>query len=59
MHRVQVLLREDQKAALTSVAARTGRTQSDLTREGVDLLIEKAERADVDWRQVTRAVAGL
>ncbi|GIX28525.1 MAG: hypothetical protein KatS3mg123_2406 [Burkholderiales bacterium] len=52
-------LREDQKAALKSIAARTGQKQSDLIRKGVDLLIDRAQRQDVDWREATRAVAGM
>lgn len=59
MRKIQVFLREDQKAALKSNAARTGRKQSDLIRNGVDLLIEGAQRQDVDWREATRAAAGL
>jgi len=59
MQKVQVFLREDQKAALASIAARTGRKQSDLIRKGIDLLIDRAEREDVDWREATRAAAGI
>jgi hypothetical protein len=59
MQKIQVFLREDQKAALKSIAARTGQKQSDLIRKGVDLLIDRAQREDVDWREATRAVAGM
>ncbi|MBL26692.1 MAG: hypothetical protein CMM50_03960 [Rhodospirillaceae bacterium] len=59
MEKVQVFLRGDQKAALKAIGARTGQRQSDLIREGVDLLIERSEQQDADWREVTRAVAGL
>lgn len=59
MQKTQIFLREDQKAALKSIAARTGQRQSDLIRKGVDLLIDRTEREDVDWREATRAVAGL
>ena len=58
MQKIQVFLREDQKAALKSIAARTGQKQSDLIRKSVDLLIDRARRQDVDWREATRAVAG-
>jgi hypothetical protein len=59
MRKVQVFLREDQKAALKVMAARTGKRQSDLIRKGVDLLIDEAHSENADWRQVTRDVAGI
>lgn len=59
MQKIQVFLREDQKAALKSISARTARKQSDLIRKGVDLLIDQAKREDVDWRVATRAAAGI
>ena len=59
MRKVQVFLREDQKAALRSISARTRQKQSDLIRNGVDLLIARAEREEVDWREATRAAAGM
>ena len=59
MHKIQVFLREDQKAALKSIAARTRQRQSELIRKGVDLLIDRAEGEDVDWREATRAAAGM
>lgn len=59
MQKIQVFLREDQKAALKSLSSRTGVRQSDLVRQGVDLLLEGASRRTTDWREATRAVAGL
>lgn len=59
MQKIQVFLREDQKAALKSISVRTAQTQSDLIRKGVDLLIERATHEDVDWRAATRAAAGI
>jgi hypothetical protein len=59
MQKVQVFLREDQKVALKSISARTGQKQSDLIRTGVDLLIDRAEREEADWREATRAAAGM
>jgi hypothetical protein len=59
MRKVQVFLREDQKAALKSIAARTRQRQSDLIRKGVDILIDRAQLEDVDWREATRAAAGM
>jgi len=58
VRKIQVYLREDQKAALKSLSARTGARQSDLVRRGVDLLLEGAAR-EIDWRKATRAVAGI
>lgn len=59
MRKIQVFLREDQKAALKSISVRTGRKQSDLIRNGVDLLIDTMKREDADWREATRSAAGL
>lgn len=59
MEKVQVFLREDQKAALRALAARSGRRQSELIRRGVDMVLEQAEREKADWRDTVRAVAGI
>ena len=59
MRKIQVFLREDQKTALKSLSARTGVRQSDLVRQGVDLLLEGASQRTTDWREATRAAAGL
>jgi len=59
VQKIQVFLRADQKAALKSLSARTGVRQSDLVRRGVDLVLEAATDQSVDWRQATRAAAGL
>lgn len=59
MQKIQVFLREDQKAALKALSARTGTRQSDLVRQGVDLLLRTAAEQNEDWRKVTCAVAGL
>ena len=59
MQKIQVFLREDQKAALKSLSARTGLRQSDLVRQGVDLLLENAARRATDWREATRMAAGI
>lgn len=59
MQKIQVFLRQDQKSALKSLARRLGLRQSDLVRRGVDLLIDKAGQEQADWRDATRAVAGL
>jgi hypothetical protein len=59
VQKIQVFLREDQKTALKSLSARTGVRQSDLVRQGVDLLLEGASRRTTDWREATRTAAGL
>jgi hypothetical protein len=59
VRKIQVFLREDQKAALKSLSARTGVRQSDLVRQGVDLLLEGAARRGSNWREATRMVAGV
>lgn len=59
MRKVQVFLRDDQKAALKRLAARTGRRQSDLVRAGVDLVLESDRLETAGWREATRAAAGL
>jgi hypothetical protein len=58
MRKVQVRLRDDQSAALRSIAARTGQRPSDLIRKGVDLLIETATTDDDAWREGLLSVAG-
>ncbi len=59
MEKIQVFLRQDQKAALKSLARRLGLRQSDLVRRGVDLLIDNTAQGDADWRAATRAASGL
>lgn len=59
MRKVQVFLRDDQKAALNRLAARTGRRQSDLIRSGVDLVLESDAQENASWREATYAAAGL
>jgi hypothetical protein len=59
MQKIQVFLREDQKTALRSIARRTGHKQSDLIRKSVDLLIDRIKGENADWRESTRAAAGL
>lgn len=59
MQKIQVFIRDDQKAALKSLSARTGMRQSDLVRRGVDLLLQGAAARKTDWRESVRAAAGL
>ena len=59
MEKIQVFLRADQKAALKALSRRTGLRQAALVRRGVDLVLEAATDQAMDWREATRAVAGL
>ena len=59
LQKIQVFLRDDQMAALESLTMRTGARQSELVRRAVDLLLEEGTRKDPDWREATRAVAGV
>ena len=59
MRKTQVFLRNDQKQRLAALARQSGRSQSELIRGGVHLILAKAEAETVDWHAVTREVAGL
>lgn len=59
MQKIQVFLTRAQKAALEGLARRTGKSQSELIREGVDEVIGKAANENADWRAATEAIAGI
>lgn len=60
MRKAQVFLREDQIAALKKVARETGRKQSEVIREGVDLAIKAANDAKAqDWKAAMLSAAGI
>ena len=59
MQKAQVFLRDDQKAKLKEIAARTGKKQSALIREGVDRVIEENAEPEADWRDAWRNAAGI
>lgn len=59
MQKVQVFLREDQKAALKAISVQTGQKQSDLIRRSVDLLIDKANAEQTDWRDAVLQATGI
>ena len=59
MERAQVFLRDDQKKSLRSIAASTGRKQSDLIRSGVDLIIENEQKKADDWKLALLGVRGI
>ncbi|QLH38884.1 MAG: ribbon-helix-helix domain-containing protein [Defluviicoccus sp.] len=57
MQRTQVYLRDEQNAGLKRLAQRTGRGQSALIREAIDLLLRR-EVAE-DWREAFRGASGM
>jgi hypothetical protein len=60
MRKAQVFLREDQIVALRQVAKDTGRKQSEVIREGVDLAIRAANDAkSQDWKAAWICAAGI
>jgi predicted DNA-binding protein len=59
MQKIQVFLTRAQKAALEALSRRTGRSQSELIREGIDDVIGKAANENADWRTATQAIAGI
>ncbi|TXH62094.1 MAG: ribbon-helix-helix domain-containing protein [Thiothrix sp.] len=59
MQRVQVFLHEDQYAALKKIAHFSGIAQSDLIRQGVDLIIKNKASQQQSWKQVARQIAGV
>jgi hypothetical protein len=59
MIKMQVFLREDQKSALKTMSARTGRRESEIVRQGVDLMLEKDRQKADDWKKALLAAAGM
>lgn len=59
MQKAQVFLREDQKAELKALAARTGTRQSELIRRGVDMVIEASKKEQADWKLAWAQAGGM
>lgn len=67
MRKAQILLRDDQTAALQQVSYRTGRTRSELIRHGVDLALaetdivgrEASHCDNASWKTAWLNAAGL
>lgn len=59
MDKAHVFLRDDQRSALKDIAKRTGAKQSELIRQGVDLVIEAAESKDADRRVALLNIFGI
>jgi len=59
MQKIQVFLREDQKAALKALSVRSGQKQSDLIRRSIDKFLEEGAQEEKNWRQAVQHIAGL
>ena len=57
MERTQVYLTQQQRFELTKLAARTGKRQSELIREAIDVLVAAAESSN--WKSDMMASNGL
>lgn len=57
MQKTQVFIRDDQKKELSRLARITGRKQSTLIREGIDLYLEKA-KVQSTWKENMMKLAG-
>lgn len=57
MQKTQVFIRDDQKATLQHLARVTGKKQSALIREGIDLYIKRTEKKQA-WKENLMALAG-
>lgn len=57
MHKTQVFIRDDQKQELSRIAQITGRKQSTLIREGIDLYLKKVETQNT-WKENMMKLAG-
>ncbi len=58
MQKTQVFIRDDQKKELSRLARITGRKQSTLIREGIDLYLEKA-KVQSTWKENMMKLAGF
>lgn len=59
MDKAHVMLRDDQREALKDIARRTGAKQSELIRQGVDLVIEAQESRLADRQVALLNVFGI
>lgn len=58
MARTQIYLTAEQVETLRALSDTTGRTQSDLIREGIDAVIAR-HRARENWRTAALGLAGM
>ena len=59
MQRIQVFLHEEQYSALKKLAHLSGVAQSDLIRQGVDLLLKSKKQKQQSWKQAANQLAGI
>lgn len=59
MEKAQVFLTEEQKTQLKSLAAKTGRKQSEIIRHGVDLAIAEAQQQSHNWKAALKRTKGI
>lgn len=59
MQRIQVFLHEEQYLAIKQLAHLSGVAQSDLIRQGVDLLLKTKMNKQQNWRQAASQLAGI
>ena len=57
MHKTQVFIRDDQYDALQEIIAITGKKQSTLIREGIDLFIRKTTQKQL-WKEKLMTLSG-
>ena len=57
MHKIQVLIQDDQYQSLKKLILLTGKKQSAMIRDAIDLLIQKTEQQP-DWKQKLMAQSG-
>ncbi len=59
LHRVQLLIEEEQREVLASIAAREGRSVSDVAREVIRLGLEQRRRRQEGWREALERLAAI
>lgn len=59
MIRTQVYLSKEQEQALNSLALTSGKHQSELIREAINLLLLEKKAAPTQWKQVLRNMKGM
>lgn len=57
LHRVQLLIEEEQRETLAEIAAREGRSVSDVVREVIRLGLEQRRRTQGGWRDALERLA--
>lgn len=57
MHKTQVFIRDDQYEALKRLISTTGKKQSALIRESIDIYLKKAKK-DNQWKQNILDISG-